>query len=130
MVYRGHAIFVSKALESSCAPSLHQCPGQPSLRLHRRRSPCTLRGGRPPSPQIEMEEENAQAPERVVRKDTSAGKGRGERNQGKKSLNKTRQPQPGAGPRKKGRRGSGEEDQLLKQTGRWTARLNEAFSRM
>lgn len=64
VVYCGHAIFVSKALESSCAPNLHQCPGQPSLRLHRRPLPCTLRGGgAPPSPQIEMEEENAQAPE-------------------------------------------------------------------
>ena len=44
VVYCGHAIFVSKALESSCAPNLHQCPGQPSLRLHRRPLPCTLRG--------------------------------------------------------------------------------------
>ena len=44
-------------------------------------------------------EENAQAPE--ARKDTSAGKGGGEQNQGKKSLNKAGSHSR-AGPREEG----------------------------
>ena len=90
VVYRGRAIFVGKAFESFCVPNPHQCPGQPSLHLHRHPLSCSLRGGgAPPSPRREMEEENAQAPE--ARKDTSAGKGGGEQNQGKKSRNRTRE---------------------------------------
>lgn len=96
MVYCGRAIFVSKAFESSCAPNPHQCPGQPSLHLHRHPLPCSLRGGgAPPSPRREMEEENAQAPEASGQEGHLCRERRWGTEPGKEEPKQSRQPQQG-----------------------------------
>lgn len=62
----------------------------------------------------------------MARKDTSTGKGGGEARQAKQRLNQ--EATAGLAPTEEGTWGSGEKDQLWKQTGRRTSQA-EAFSK-
>ena len=101
-------------------------PRAASLCLHRHPLPYALRGGGPyPLRSQRRRRRTLGLPKRGVRKDTSAGKGGGERDQDK-SLSQAATAELAPGEERTW--GRGEKHQLQKQTGRWTSQA-EAFSR-